>query len=108
MEITFELIQQWAWVAVSLVGAVGLVPMVNWLKDKLGIQGGKAQLLAGAVATIVAILTLIVNGQLTPDNVSPEQFTAALILVWTASQEIYKRLTANEPDTVLVVDGVGE
>lgn len=92
----FEIIQKAAGLIVAIIGLIGLVPAVNWLKTKLNIDGGKAQILAAAVSVIVALVSLIASGDLNPETVVSEQFLAILLLVWTVSQQIYKRLMAQE------------
>ena len=94
-----ENIQQIAGLVLAIIGAVGLVPLVNWIKAKVNIDGGKAQIVAAAVAVIVAVASLLASGELNIETVTSDSFVAILLLVWTASQEIYKRITAVQTDT---------
>lgn len=93
---TPEEIRDIAGLLVAIIGSIGLVPLVNWLKGIMNIDGGKAQILAGVVSLIVAVLSAVAAGDLTLESISGGNAAVALLGVWIISQEIYKRLTADE------------
>ena len=65
-----------------LAGLIG-VPVVNWLKEKLGASGKGAVLLAYAVSLILAVVALALAGELSGVDLledGAKAFAAATIL----------------------------
>ena len=94
----FETIQGAAGLVVGIVGTVGIIPIVDKLKCWLHLEGGRAEILAAVVAAIVAILSLIVSGELTAESFQWGEVTTAFLIVWQTSTRIYKRLQGDEDE----------
>lgn len=88
----YEVVTQLAQIILALVAGIGAVPLVNWLKTKLKASGTGALAVTAAVATIMAVAALIVEGQLTPGDVSWENAAAVFTLVFAASQARFRML----------------
>jgi CBS domain containing-hemolysin-like protein len=89
---TWELVVRIAALILSLIGGVGVVPVISWLKDSLNLDGRWAQVLTAGVATLVATLTLVVQGQIAPESVTLESASQLLLAVLIASQAEYRRI----------------
>ena len=88
----WQIILQWATIGVNLISGVGLVPLVNFIKTKLELNGRYAQLLTMVVVVIFTILNLILMGKITPELLTPEKIGQVLIAILLASQAEYQRL----------------
>lgn len=97
--IDWTLIVQIAGIALSLIGGAASVPLVNWLKDALGVTGRGAQALTAVVAVVIAVLALIVSGAIAPDPLTADYVISLFTAVLVASQAEYQRLkNAAAPD----------
>lgn len=83
---------QIASVLLALIGGVLAVPLVNLIKNAAGIDGRLAQLLTAVVAAIIAVLTLIVSGAISPEPLTVEYIGTLFTAVLVASQAEYQRL----------------
>lgn len=88
----YELAVQLAAILVGLIGGVATVPFVNWLKGVLKINGRYVQILVAVVSVIVAILTLVAQGQLAPETITQENLSAVFLAVLVAGQAEYNRI----------------
>lgn len=80
-----------------LTGALG-VPLVNWLKQRLGWQGRAALWLTTAVAAVLGLAAMLLSGQLgaasAPDGgLQPEGLLAAFGQVLAAATLAYRLLS---------------
>jgi hypothetical protein len=73
-------------------GGAGAVDLIDWLKEKLKLSGNGALLVTAAVATVIAILTLMIDGQLTPGGVNWETLPYVAGLVFVAAQARFRML----------------
>ncbi len=74
-----------------LTGALG-VPLVNWLKARLGLQGRAAMWLTTAVAAVLGLAAALLSRELTPGSMQPEGLLAAFGQVLAAATLAYKLL----------------
>ena len=74
-----------------LLGMLG-VPLVDWLKAKLGWSNGKVVLLVGLVAGVLAALELFIGGQLGFEDFNMDQLAYSLAAIFLAAQVWYKFL----------------
>lgn len=84
----------------SLIAGVGAVPLIGTIKDWLNAEGRWAQVITAGVATVIAVLTLIVQGTIAPETVTLESASQLLVAVLLASQAEYRRIKdkkAGEP-----------
>jgi hypothetical protein len=76
----------------------GVVPIVNYIKAKLGrlarrkLPGELTLILTFGVCLVLASLTLIVEGFLTPDRLSNTEIIATFITVFTVAKVRYDML----------------
>lgn len=76
-----------------LTGALG-VPLVNWLKVRLGLQGRAAMWLTAAVAAVLGLAAALLSRQLAGSSLlEPEGLLAAFGQVLAAATLAYKLLT---------------
>ncbi|MHC4073508.1 MAG: hypothetical protein ACYSUC_11565 [Planctomycetota bacterium] len=77
---------------VSLIlGAID-VPLIDWLKNKLGLSGMAAMLLAYVASFVIAAVALFASGQLGYADLNlANLFTVAAVMIST-SQLVYKQL----------------
>lgn len=76
---------------VSLLGGVGVVPIVNYIKSLFNMNARYVQLVTVAVCVLMAILILITNGILVPVELNPDSVVEVFTLVLVASQAEYQR-----------------
>lgn len=74
-----------------LVGAVGS-PLIQWLKEHFGLEGKAAVWLTLAVSTLLAVLALLLCGELNAAEFSPENLLAGLGQILSAATLAYKLL----------------
>lgn len=86
---------QIAVIIAAVAGGAAVVPVVNWLKGVLKLQGWAALTLTGVVSLLIALAELIAAGELNLFAVSPETLASTFLMVLYASQQVYKRLTAS-------------
>lgn len=79
-------------VFLSLVGGTASVPLINKLKEWLNVDGRWAQIVTLLVSIVVAALSLIVSGVLTPEPLTSQYVITTLTLVMLASQAEYNRI----------------
>ena len=76
-----------------LVGLVA-IPVVSFLKARLGWSGPRAQLLSAAVAVVLAAGYLAATGALLP--ISLDTLAERAALVFATSQLVYRLIVARE------------
>lgn len=89
---TDDQIVQFAGFLLALVGGGGSVLLVDWLKNKFSLKGHGALIAAAVVATVIAILDLIVQGQLSTGVVNWANLPEIFTLVFVASQARFHML----------------
>ncbi|RMD57937.1 hypothetical protein D6833_13410 [Candidatus Parcubacteria bacterium] len=80
---------------VSIVTAVLTflgMPLTQWLKKRLGWEDFWAFGLTALVATALAIADLAIQGKLTPDLLTVQNFGVAFSMIFTVSQVWYRLL----------------
>ena len=92
MEIDWSLIVQVAGIFLALIGGVLAVPLVNLIKNAARIDGRLAQLVTAVVAALIAVLTMIVSGAISPEPLTVEYIGSLFTAVLVASQAEYQRL----------------
>lgn len=85
-------IVQAASMLLALISGVGAVPIINWLKDTTGLGGRWAYLPVAVVATVLALLNMVVAGEIDPSMIRPETAVQLVQAVLLASQVEYRRL----------------
>lgn len=78
------------------IGFLG-VPLTQFLKGKLGIDGKYALLLTYVVAGLLAVTQLVLMKQLDIGNITPETLPATFGLVFATATAYYKFLVS-KPD----------
>jgi len=74
-----------------LLGLLG-VPFVTWVKGKLSVSEGKALLIAGAVAGVLAVAQLFAAGQLGFADFGLDNLAATFGVIFSAATVFYKAL----------------
>lgn len=96
MDFDWTVIVQIATIVLGLVGGVYSVRLVNYLKVAFGLKGMQVQVLTWTVSVVLAVLTLVVSGQVSPTALTPEYVVALAGLVLAASQQQYNRIKGND------------
>ncbi len=86
------ILYQIAVILVALTGGAAVVPVVNWLKGVLKLQGWGALALTGVISLLIALAELIAAGELDLFTITPETLASTFLLVLYASQKVYERL----------------
>lgn len=90
----WNLVTQVAGIFLALIGGVLAVPLVNLIKNAAGIDGRLAQLVTAVAAALIAVLTMIVTGAISPEPLTVEYIGSLFTAVLVASQAEYQRLKA--------------
>ena len=77
---------------VALAGGVKSAPLINWIKNKLGVDGRRAQAITVVMAVVVAAATQLAAGAITPEHFQPERIVSLILLVLVAGQAEFNRL----------------
>jgi hypothetical protein len=77
---------------ISLIGGILGMPLISWLKGKLGLDETSALAIAVAVSGVIAIVVLLVTGQLTTLDFTWENLPGVLALVWSTATLVYNML----------------
>jgi hypothetical protein len=88
----FGVLVQVAGVILAIVGGFGAVPIINWLKGVLKLQGNYAIILTVAFSAIWGIAELLVGGQITQDAVTVGNLAALVATVFAISQAKYNSI----------------
>jgi len=89
----FELLIQIATILVAFFGGgAALVPVVNWLKNILKLNGTLALLLTAVISFVMGTAVLFVEGQIAPDSFTIANLSTLVIIVFGASQKFYEQL----------------
>ena len=75
----------------ALLGLLG-VPFVDWIKGKLGVEDGKALLIAGALAAVLGTLQLVIAGQLGIADFSLDNLAYTFGVIFAAADVFFKLL----------------
>lgn len=75
-----------------LTGVLG-VPIITWIKERLGLKNGWAYLLAAFVATVLAIGQLLLTNTLDLSNVVFDNFYEVFTSVFFVSNALYRAMT---------------
>ena len=101
-----QIVQIAGFLLALLLGAVSN-GLIDWLKAQLGVSGHGALALTAAVAVAIAVLDLVVLGQLTPAGVNWGNATEVFIAVFVASQVRFRMLRDQELARLLAIRGSG-
>jgi hypothetical protein len=74
-----------------LVGGIG-VPLIQWLKGALGLEGKGALWLTVGVSVLLAVAALFISQELSVNDFSPENLLAVFGQVLAAATLAYKFL----------------
>jgi hypothetical protein len=88
----FEILVQLAQILVALLAGGMVVPAVNWIKEKVSLQGWGAWALSAAVALLFGAATVLAEGQLTASDFAWDNIATIFAVVYAASQSIYAML----------------
>ena len=80
----------------QLLAGGGSTYLIDWLKTTLKLQGNWALVATAVVATVIAVLSLIVEGQLTAETANWESFPTVFGVVFIASQARFRMLRDRE------------
>ena len=75
----------------ALLGLLG-VPFVDWIKGKLGVEDGKALLIAGAVAALLGTAQLFLAGQIGFVDFGLDELAYTIPLIFAAADVYFKLL----------------
>jgi hypothetical protein len=91
--------ESWTWImqiALMLVAIGGGGGVVYWLvgiiKERLGTDGWWTVALVGLLLVLMAVAGLVVDGQLSPDTMKPENVALLVGLIFSFSQFWYRQL----------------
>ena len=79
-----------------IVGLLGM-PLTNWLKAQLGVDGKQALILTALVAGLLAVSELMLTGALVPGEITVANFPGVFGLVF-ATATIYYKLFSGEAE----------
>lgn len=82
-------------VILIVTGLIGM-PIINALKEKMGLSGNAALALASAVSIILAVLVTLLSGQFATVDWSLPSLVNAATVVFAAATIFYKVLTTGE------------
>jgi drug/metabolite transporter (DMT)-like permease len=92
MQLDWSTIVQFAGVLLALLSGVLSVPVINLLKKVGDVDGRLAQLVTVVVAVLMALLSLIVTGAVSPEPLTADYLITLFGAVLLASQAEYWRL----------------
>lgn len=96
MEVDWSGVVLLATYLVSLIGGVGVVPIVKYIKSLLNLNPRFVQLVTVVVCVLMGSLVLIANGVLVPKPLTPNSVVEVFTLVLVASQAEYQRTKRQE------------
>lgn len=73
----------------GLLEGRGVVPVVGWLKERLGTNGIWTVVLAGLVSVVFGTVTVFAGDQITPDTFTLNHILGIVGTVLIASQAVY-------------------
>ena len=76
-----------------LAGAIG-VPVIQWIKKTMKIEGQAALWLTIGVSLILAVASIFINNEISPGNLSPENILGVFGQVLAAATLAYKFLVS--------------
>ena len=82
---------------ISLIGGILGMPLISWLKGKLGLDETSALAIAVAVSGVIAVVVLLVTGQLAALDFTWENLPAVMGLVWSTSTVVYNMIRGKKP-----------
>jgi len=89
----YSLLIQAATILVSFFGGgAALVPIINWLKKVLKLDGNMALGLTLVFSLIMGLAVMLVEGQITPDSFTVANFSVLFLAIYAASQKFYDKL----------------
>ena len=80
---------------VSLIAGVLGMPLTQFLKSKLNLDGTSAFGISIAVSGVLAVLALVVGGQLGAADFTYEALPATLAIVWSTATLVYNAIRGN-------------
>ena len=86
MESILEFVE---WIYPFIFGG-GVVPVINWLKSRLGVEGRNALALAAAVSFVAALMSHWLAGELLPGTVTWSNIGAVFLTLFYSSQVLYR------------------
>ena len=88
-----------AFILLQLFGGGALVYLQQAIRDRVELTPRGNQSLAVIFAAVYALLTLIVEGAITPESFNTENLSVTFLLVLSASQFEYNRLKRKSEET---------
>jgi predicted PurR-regulated permease PerM len=88
------ILMQIAVIIAAIAGGTAVVPVVNWLKEKLNLSGFSALALTAVVSLVIALAELIAAGELDIISLTPETIAPMFLMVLYASQKVYERINS--------------
>ena len=88
-----EILYQVAVIITAIAGGAAVVPVVNWIKARLNLEGWGALALTGVISLVIALAELIAAGELNLFAITPEAIASTFLMVLYASQKVYERIT---------------
>lgn len=88
----YETLLQTSGVLLIIISAAfANVPVIGWVKNKLGIKGEAARVVALCVSVMMGLVVMLAGGQLAPEMVdSPEEITAVIAAIAALAEWYYK------------------
>lgn len=77
---------------ISLIGGILGMPLISWLKGKLGLDSTSALAIAAAVSGLIAFVVLFATGQLTAMSFTWENLPAVFALVFSTATLVYNMI----------------
>jgi len=86
------ILMQVAVIITAVAGGAAVVPVVNWVKARLNLEGWSALALTAVVSLVIAVAELMAAGELDITTISPENLAPLFLMVLYASQKVYERI----------------
>ena len=84
------------WLLAVVTGLIGM-PIVQFVKNRLGWEDNAALLLSGAIATVLALVQLFATGALGLGDFTLANFALVFTTVMTAANVFYEIIIGNRP-----------
>lgn len=88
----WNIILQLAVIVMALLGGAATVPVIGWLKSRLGTTGGQTIALAVAVTALLTVAAAILDGSIAPGTIGPDNFGVVFVALFVAGQVRYRQL----------------
>lgn len=75
-----------------LVGGSFTVPVINWIKIRIGTSGGQTMVVVAVFAFVITAATAVVEGFIAPGTINPQTWGAMLLAIILQANARYRQL----------------